>query len=280
MTEQDDKSNGSDYRREPGYWKGVRAGVGGRGGESGAGGAKYGGAGKTCGGAARGGKGSVRGRDGFGERGIDSRGDGEGGERVWAHRYSGEQRGHYQRRAGGAHEERRLGCGAGDEPDRSVSGDSAGAAGYDARALGADYKHFFGGGRIGQRGPGELFGLEGGADRLDEIAGARDGQPQHYGERGGAGIHRNGHDGRAERGDERENRGIDSVEARRAGGGGGGGGAIPGERGGGIHHRARFGRERRDVHVGCENSRDGARRKIHDRIGADELFGGHAGKPG
>ena len=44
-------------------------------------------------------------------------------------------------------------------------------------------------GRAGQAGPGELRGIEGGADRVYAVAGARGGFAGHHRERRGAGVH-------------------------------------------------------------------------------------------
>ena len=59
---------------------------------------------------------------------------------------------------------------------------------------GTDREYLVGGGRVGQRGPGELCGVESGPDRADEIAGAGDGIAQHHGERRCAGFHRDRYD--------------------------------------------------------------------------------------
>ena len=56
-------------------------------------------------------------------------------------------------------------------------------------ALGSHHQHRFGGGRDGQSGAVELCGVEGGADRADEVPGARTGEPEHHREPHRAGLH-------------------------------------------------------------------------------------------
>ena len=100
-----------------------------------------------------------------------------------------------------------------------------------------------------QSGPGELRRVEGGTDRIDQVACPGDRQPEHHGERGRAGIHRYRHDRRARgRGQECM---LSRIPLKRFGQAGGcrRGRAFPGERRGGLHHRPRSRRERRNVYV-------------------------------
>src|SRR5258707_8182443 len=84
----------------------------------------------------------------------------------------------------------------------------------------------------------QLCGEQGGAAGFDEVAGTRVGFEGHYGERVGARIHRNRHDGGVEgRGAERHFE-TDSLEPIWEGRRYRGGGAVSGKPGGAIHHGA------------------------------------------
>ena len=115
-------------------------------------------------------------------------------------------------------------------------------------------QYYVGGGGDGAGGAGELCGVEGGADRADQVAGAGAGEPDDYGECGGAGIYRDGDDGGADGGAEDGDDLADSAGARGDGPGYCGGGGVSGVGGGGVYYRARAGCEWRDVYgVGsCE----------------------------
>ena len=123
----------------------------------------------------------------------------EGVQRVRTHRHPGQQRRPDARRSGHAHEARRLGRRAADQSLRLVLLHSAGAARDGARAVGKNREHHVGGRRVRQRGPGELRGVESGADRADEIARAGTGLAQHHRQRRCAGLRRNRYDGLVER---------------------------------------------------------------------------------
>ena len=65
---------------------------------------------------------------------------------------------------------------------------------------GPHHQHFLGHRPDRQRGPVQLRGEQGGADRFHQVGGARIGVARHHGQRHRAGIHRNGHDGGVEGG--------------------------------------------------------------------------------
>ena len=88
-------------------------------------------------------------------------------------RHPGEQRRHHARSAVDAHEAGRLGCGAGDQPDRLVHADPGGDAPDAEAARRPDHRGQFGGRADRQRRSDQLRRVESGADRVRESAGAR-----------------------------------------------------------------------------------------------------------
>ena len=104
-------------------------------------------------------------------------------------------------------------------------------------------------GVTGNPGPGELLGRQGGRAWLHQVAGARGGFARHHRERGGPGIHRHGHDPRAERGAAHRAAGPDSAGPAGRGRRHRGGGAVPGLPAGQLHHGRDAACQRRHVHA-------------------------------
>jgi len=104
-------------------------------------------------------------------------------------------------------------------------------------------------GVMGNPGTGQLFRGESRRHRLDENDGPGSGQPRHHGERGGAGIHRDGHDGGLGRGDAPAARSANSVGPLWTSFRSGEPGAFFGLRRKFVHHRASDSRGRRHGHV-------------------------------
>ena len=105
-------------------------------------------------------------------------------------RHPGQQRRDHRRQPALAHEPRRVAPRARHQPHRHLRRHQGVGARHGARALGAHRHRLVGGGADGQRRPGQLRRGQGGADRLLQVARARARQPQHNGERGGAGLRR------------------------------------------------------------------------------------------
>ena len=96
-------------------------------------------------------------------------------------------------------------AGAGDQPDRRLPL-HAGRAAADAEAAQRPHReHHVGGGPHRQRRPGQLRRQQGGHRRLHQGGGPRGGLALHHRQRGGAGLHRDGHD----RGHDRQGAGGD-----------------------------------------------------------------------
>ena len=115
---------------------------------------------------------------------------------LGGHRHRGQQRGDQPRQPGDAPHRRRLGCGDRDRPHRRVSHlprrappDAAPALRSHRQCLEHRRCHR-------QRRPVQLLGREGGADRADQVAGARGRKPRHHRQRGRPGFHRDGDDHR------------------------------------------------------------------------------------
>jgi len=107
---------------------------------------------------------------------------------------------------------------------------SASPADDDEGAGWADYQYFFGSGAERERGPGELRGGEGGADRVDQGHCDRNCFAGRYRECSGAGIYCDADDGRAAGQGERRVEDADSAGTHGFGAGCGFGDCVFGER--------------------------------------------------
>ncbi len=116
-----------------------------------------------------------------------------------AARYPGQQRRDHARQRALPPQGRGLGCRVERQSARRVRGHSGSGARNDEAAMGPDHQHRQRGGLRRQQGPGQLRGQQGRADRPHEVGGQGTGLAQRAGERGGAGVHRNRHDGRDDR---------------------------------------------------------------------------------